>query len=111
MSLDGAPLLLPTTNTVMRRSLSVWFESVGVRPKVVAEFEDSALLKVFGQQSAGLFPGPTAIAAHIRKQYGVQLVGEIPTVHERYYAISMERRVKHPVVLAIASTARHKIFD
>jgi LysR family transcriptional activator of nhaA len=110
-SLDNAPMLLPTSNTMVRRAFDHWFDAEGIRPSVVGEFEDSALLKVFGQQGAGLFPGPTAIAREIQKQYDVRLVGEVKDVHERFYAISMERRVKHPAVVTIADLARRRLFE
>lgn len=109
-TLDTAPMLLPTSNTMVRRALDHWFDANGIRPMVVGEFEDTALLKVFGQHRAGLFPGPTAIAKEIQKQYGVRQVAEIEDVHERFYAISMERRVKHPAVVAVSTAARSRVF-
>jgi LysR family transcriptional activator of nhaA len=109
-SLDGAPMLLPTSNTMVRRAFDQWFDAEDIRPAVVGEFEDSALLKVFGQHGAGLFPGPTVIAREIQKQYDVRRVGEVKDVQERFYAISMERRVKHPAVVAISKAARGGVF-
>jgi LysR family transcriptional activator of nhaA len=110
-SLDGAPFLLPTGNTVLRRSLDAWFEARDVCPRVVSEFEDSALLKVFGQSGLGIFPAPSVIEAEVRKQYGVAVVGRIEEVRERYYAISVERRLKHPAIVAISETARQQVFS
>ncbi|HYD49895.1 MAG TPA: transcriptional activator NhaR [Terriglobales bacterium] len=109
-SLDGAPLLLPTENTVLRRSLDQWFYGAGVRPRIVGEMEDSALMNSFGQAGIGLFPGPLAISAEIRRQYAVQLLGAAEPVRERYYAISIERRLKHAAVIAISAAARKKLF-
>ena len=109
-SLDGAPLLLPTDNTTLRRSLDQWFDAQGVHPQVVGEFEDSALLNVFGQTGAGLFAAPAAIEREVRKQYGVVVVGRVEEVRERYYAISAERRLKHPAVVAISEAAQHYLF-
>jgi LysR family transcriptional activator of nhaA len=109
-SLNGIPLLLPTENTVLRRSLDQWFESVGVRPVVVGEFEDSALLSVFGQRGAGLFPAPTVIAREVEQQYLVLRLGEVKDVHESFYAITVERRIKHPAVVAICDEARRALF-
>jgi LysR family transcriptional activator of nhaA len=109
-SLDGAPFLLPTQNTVLRRSLEQWFEAQGIRPRVLGEFEDSALLKVFGQAGLGLFPAPAVIDAEVQRQYGVKLVGQIENVRERFYAISIERKLKHPAVIAISEAARQKLF-
>jgi LysR family transcriptional activator of nhaA len=109
-SLDGAPVLLPTENTFMRRSIDHWFERLDLRPRIVAEFEDSALLKVFGQYGEGVFPGPSAIEDEIRTQYAVDVVGRTEELRERFYAITVERRIKHPAVLAISETARENIF-
>ena len=110
-SLHDAPLLLPTENTALRRALDAWFEAQDIRPKITGEFEDSALLKVFGQDGLGVFPGPTAIEAQIRAQYRVQVIGRLPTVRERFYAITVERRLKHPAVVAISKAARQDLFD
>ncbi len=109
-SLDGAPLLLPTENTSLRRSLDQWFDSQGIRPIVAAEFDDSALLKVFGQAGAGIFPVPSVIADEVRRTYRVRLVGVVEEVRERYFAISAERRLKHPAVVAISEEARERLF-
>lgn len=109
-SLDGAPLLLPTENTVLRRSLDHWFDKLGVRPRIVAEFEDSALLKQFGLHGEGIFPGPTAIEDEIVDQYRVKVVGRTEKVVERFYAITVERRIKHPAVRAISDAAHDIIF-
>jgi LysR family transcriptional activator of nhaA len=109
-SLDGAPVVLPTENTALRRSLDEWFERNDVRPRVVAEVEDTALLKVFGQHGAGLFPAPEILAAEVRRQYRVQPVGSAAGVKERFYAISVERRIKHPAVAAITAAARRELF-
>jgi LysR family transcriptional activator of nhaA len=102
--------LLPTGNTLLRRDLDRWFDEQDLRPEVVGEFEDSALLKVFGQAGVGLFPGPAAIEQEIRRQYGVVVVGRIDEIRERYFAISVERRLKHPAVVAISTAAREKLF-
>jgi LysR family transcriptional activator of nhaA len=109
-SLDGAPVLLPTEGSSLRRSLDQWFDAEGLRPRVVGEIEDSALLKVFGQAGTGLFPAPVAIEAEIRAQHGVKLVGRVDAVRERFYAISAERRLKHPAVVAISEAARSRLF-
>jgi len=109
-SCDGAPMLLPMESTAVRRSLDQWFEGQGIRPRVVSEFEDSALLKVFGQAGAGLFIAPTVIEAEVQKQYGVKVVGRIEAVKERFYAISVEKRLKNPAVVAISEAAREKLF-
>ncbi len=110
-SLEGAPFLLPTDNTALRQSLDLWFAAAKIQPLVIGEFEDSALVKVFGQSGMGLFVGPSAIEAEIKRQYGVQVVGRIETIRERFYAISVERKLKHPAVLAISDSARQKLFE
>ena len=109
-SLGGAPLLLPLESLTLRRALNQWFETCGIRPHVVAEFEDSALLKVFGADGTGVFPAPTAVEKEITAQYGVHLVGRTDAVRERFYAISIERRLQNPAVVAISQAARDEIF-
>jgi len=108
-SLDGAPFLLPTADSTLRRLLDDWFEAQGIRPRIVGEFEDSALLKVFGQSGAGLFAMPSAIDAEVRSQYEVRLVGRVE-LRERFYAITVERKLKHPAVVAISGAARRELF-
>ena len=108
-SLDGAPFLLPTSNTTARRSLDQWFESESIRPTIVAEFEDSALLKVFGQRGLGLFVAPSVISAEVQRQYDVKVVGRLEGVTERFYAISLDRKLKHPAVVAISDAARARL--
>lgn len=109
-SLDGAPMLVPTPNTTMRRSLDRWFDSIGVRPELVAEIEDTALMKVFGQYGAGLFAAPIAVADEIRTAHGVQLIGSTEEVQEHFYAITVERRIVHPAVAAVAERARSGVL-
>ena len=105
-SLEGAPLLVPTEKTAVRRDLDQWFSEQDIHPRIVGEFEDTALLKVFGQDGIGLFPAPTVIEREVRRQYNVRIVGRIDAVRERYYAISVERRLKHPAVVAICESVR-----
>jgi LysR family transcriptional activator of nhaA len=109
-SLTDAPVLLPTTNAALRRALDEWFEKEDLVPRVAGEFEDSALMKVFGQAMGAAFPAPAAIAADVCRLYGVREIGRTAAVRERYYAISAERRLKHPGVLAITSAARDDVF-
>ena len=101
-SLDGAPFFLPTSTTVLRRDLDHWFDAEDIRTVVLGEFDDSALLKVFGQTGAGLFAAPSVIEKEVRQQYSVRVVGRIESLRTRFYAISVERKVKHPAVVAIA---------
>jgi LysR family transcriptional regulator, transcriptional activator of nhaA len=107
-SLDGAPVLLPTENTSQRRSLQQWFDKEEIRPRVIAEFEDSGLLKAFGEAGCGLFPAPSAVEQDVCRQYGVTVVGRIP-IRERFYALTVQRRIRHPAVLAISEQARHAL--
>lgn len=109
-SLDLAPMLLPTENTALRRSLDRWFAEVGVRPQTVAEIEDSAVLKVFGQEGAGLFVVPSVVEEQVCRQYHVEPVGRAEAIRERFYAISVERRLRHPAVVAISEAARLQMF-
>lgn len=110
-ALDGAPFLLPVSTTMLRRSLDRWFDDNGIRPTIVGEFEDAALLKVFGQAGKGLFVVPSAIEKEVRRQYQVQIVGRIDAIKEHFYAISVERRVRHPALLMISDAARGVLKD
>lgn len=105
-SLDGQRFLFPEEQTVLRRTLDQYFEDNGVHPAFAAEFADSALAMSFGQAGAGIFAGPTVIEREIKKQYGVGVIGRARQARERYYAISGERRLAHPGVLAISQAAR-----
>lgn len=109
-SLDGAPMLLPLEHLTLRRSLDQWFSRHGVQPRVVAEFEDGALMKVFGADGVGLFVGPSVVEREVCEQYGVHIVGTLSDVRERFYAVSVERRLKHPAVVSITDAARHHLF-
>ncbi len=109
-SLNGAPFLLPLENAALRRSLEQWFESQRIRPRVVGEFQDSALLEAFGQAGVGVFAAPTAVEDDVRQHRGVSLLGRTESVIERFYAISIERKLKHPAVLAISEAARLELF-
>jgi LysR family transcriptional activator of nhaA len=109
-SLDGAPFLLPGAPSAVRRTLEQWFDAQDVRPKIVAEFDDSALAKDFGQEGIGVFAVPTVIEAEVRRQYRVRVVGRARAVRQQFYAISVERKIKHPAVVAVCETARKDIF-
>jgi LysR family transcriptional activator of nhaA len=105
-SLNGAPLLVPSeTNRVQSRLFS-WLDGLHIHPRIVGEFDDSALMKAFGQAGAGVFIVPTAIEEEVIQQYGVKQVGRTDQVSEQFYAISVERRISHPAVAAITNTAR-----
>jgi LysR family transcriptional activator of nhaA len=109
-SLDGAPFLLPTDSAVLRRSLEGWFEQQHIKPVVAGEFDDSALLKVFGEAGTGLFAVPSVIDDEVARQYGVRAVGKTD-IRERFYAISIERKLRDPAVIAICEGARQRLFS
>jgi LysR family transcriptional activator of nhaA len=108
--LDGAPLLLPGDDVAVRSKLIRWLEQKRIRPRIAGEFDDSALMAAFGQAGAGIFSAPSAIAELIREQYGVVVVGATDEVTESFYAISVERRLSHPAVVAISEAARQELF-
>ena len=109
-SLDGAPMLMPTANSSLRRALDQWLEHENIRPRIVAEFEDRALMKAFGEAGTGVFTSPTAVEDDVVSKYGVEPIGRAESLRERFYAISAERRIKHPAVAAITAAARTDLF-
>lgn len=109
-SLTGAPMLMPAQNTSLRRGLESWLARKGVAPTVVGEFDDTALMKVFGEAGVGVFAAATAIEADVLRQFDVGVVGRVETIRERYYAITAERKLKHPAVLSITHAARGTLF-
>lgn len=108
--LHHAPIFLPAENTDLRRQMARWFEAQHVQPHVVGEFEDSALMTAFGEGGRGIFPGTTVLEKEICKRYGVRVVGRTDAVREKFYAITVERRIKHPAAVAIAEAARNELF-
>lgn len=109
-SLHKAPMLMPTTNSPLRHALEGWFDRHAITPQIVGEFEDSALMKVFGQATGCVFPAPAAVADDVAQFFGGRMVGRAETVRERYYVISVERRLTHPGVVAMTDVARDEIF-
>jgi LysR family transcriptional regulator, transcriptional activator of nhaA len=109
-SLDGAPMLLPLENSPLRRALNQWFEAHHIKPRIVAEFEDNALLTVFGADGVGLFAAPLAVETEIKRQHRVRAVGKVSGVTERFYAVSGERKLKNPAVVALTEAARLRVF-
>jgi LysR family transcriptional activator of nhaA len=108
--LDGAPLLAPLPNSSMGRALRQWFDELGIRPDIVAEVQDSALIKALGQDGVGAFCMPSAVEDEVVRQFHVKTVGRTEEIKERYYAISPERRLRNPAVVAISRGARSTIF-
>ncbi len=109
-SLHGAPMLLQTTNTAVRQSLDQWFDVHGIQPRVVGEVEDMAMLQTLGEHGLGLFAAPTVVRREICRRYKVAWVGELDRVRERFYGISVERRITHPAVRLIADQAKRRLF-
>ena len=109
-SLHDTPVLLPARTSALRRQLDEWFERNDIAPNIVGEFDDSALLKAFGEAGAGVFPAPTVIAEEVCRMYRVAVIGSTNDVSERYYAISPERKLKHPAVRAVTDSARDGLF-
>lgn len=110
-SLDAAPMLLPALDSPLRSNLEDWFDAIRVRPRVLAEFDDSALLKAFGNAALGVFPAPAVITEEVVSMYHSRLVGSVDSIRESYFAISPERKLKHPAVLQITENARKTLFD
>jgi len=109
-SLTGAPFLLPMKNSALRQIMDQWFEAHSIGPRILGEFQDTALLTAFGQSGAGIFAAPLAIQKEVQKRYHVAKVGDLGTRLTEYYAISAERRIKHPAATVVAEVARHKLF-
>ncbi|MEW5891595.1 MAG: transcriptional activator NhaR [Pseudomonadota bacterium] len=109
--LDGAPMLIPGEGTAMRGQLLRWFEAQSIRPRIVGEFDDSALMKAFGAGGSGVFPAPAVLTGEVVRQYKVKELGGTEAVQEHFYAISAERRLRHPAVVAISEAARKALFS
>jgi LysR family transcriptional activator of nhaA len=109
-SLNEAPMLLPSPNSALRRRLDDWFENHQLSPRIVGEFDDSALLKAFGEAGAGVFAGPSVIEEEICRMYRTSVIGQTDEIRERFYAISPERRLKHTAVVLVTDIARSDLF-
>ena len=109
-SLDGAPFLMPSETVALRGSLEQWFHAERVRPRIVGEFDDSALLKAFGQGGSGAFAAPTAMSDYICRQYHVDIAGCMESVTEELYAITTERRIRQPAVIVVSEAASQHVF-
>lgn len=110
-SLNDAPILMPMPESAVRRNLDEWFDQNNIRPNVIAEFSDSALLKAFGEAGFGIFPAPSAISNEISSMYHASCLGEISTVSEQFFAISPERKLRHPAVVALTEHSRNRLFS
>ncbi len=109
-SLNQSPMLLPMAMSTLRGMLDQWFDRIGVRPLIIGEFDDNALLTVFGQAGEGIFMAPTVIEKEVELQYQVQVIGRTNKIREKFYAISVERIIRHPAVVAISDAAHRKLF-
>ena len=105
-NLNGAPFLLPARNNALRGKIDEWFVQHHVRPDVVGEFEDNALLNTFGRRGLGLFFAPAALADDVAEQFGAVRVGSVPSVREQFYMISSDRKIMHPAVEAILAASQ-----
>jgi LysR family transcriptional activator of nhaA len=108
--LDGAPLLLPGEDSAVRAPLLRWLRTQGIHARIVGEFDDGALMKAFGQAGAGVFAVPSAIAPEVAAQYGVRMLGTTEAVRERFFLITVERRITHPAARVVSEGARSGLF-
>jgi LysR family transcriptional activator of nhaA len=109
-SLNGAPLLLPTRNNAIRGRIDTWLETHDLHPDLIGEFDDNALLHTFGRAGRGLFPAPSVLAKDVAEQFGAVEVGAMAQVREQIYAISNERKIKHPAIEAILNAMHADVF-
>jgi len=109
--LHNAPMLLPNNRNHLCSSIEKWLTKYRIRPKVIAEFDDSALMKAFGQEGVGIFAAPTVIQQEVEQQYKVKAIGKTDEIHEEFYAIYIEKRVNPPIVKEIIETARKSLFS
>jgi LysR family transcriptional regulator, transcriptional activator of nhaA len=110
-SLDGAPFLLPSPVSDMRRSLDRWFDGLPFNPRVVAEFDGNELMKEFGAHGSGLFPLPSIVFDEVRRQHGIELVGRVPNLRLKYYVVTTDRKIKHPATVGIVQTAKSTLLQ
>jgi LysR family transcriptional regulator, transcriptional activator of nhaA len=109
-SLNGAPFLLLGDKVAMQAALQRWFQEQEIQPHIVGQFDDSALMEAFGKAGVGIFPAPAILASELKLQHGVELIGLVQNVSAHYYAISIERRLSHPAVLAVSEAAKESVF-
>jgi LysR family transcriptional activator of nhaA len=109
-SLQGAPVLLPGSTSAVRRGLDHWFHAHELRPEIAGEFDDPALMHLFGEDGVGIVAAPSVLEDELRRRYGLEVVGRVESLKQRFYAISVERKLKHPAVVAICESARRDLF-
>ena len=108
-SLSDVPMLMPTRASALRAEIDHWFESKKIHPHIIAEFQDSALMKLFGKAGRGIMPVPTIVEEEAMSEFQYKVVGRVPEIKERFYLISLERKLKHPIVQSLFADA-HRIF-
>lgn len=109
-SLNLAPMLMPTPQYAIRQQVDNWLSERQIYPIVRGQFDDSALMKSFGQSGLGIFFMPSIIADEVCKNFDVEIIGQLDEITQKFYAISAERKVRHPAVAAICDNARHNLF-
>ena len=108
--LNDAPMLIPGGSSSVRPQFEAWLQRHQLHPRVVAEFDDGALMKAFGREGRGVFLSPSVVEEETAKQYGVKVIGRSSEMQDHFYAISVERRITHPGVAAITNAARGALF-
>jgi LysR family transcriptional regulator, transcriptional activator of nhaA len=109
-SLGGMPMLLPGTDSAVRRKLDHWLRSRGISPRIVGEFDDGALTIAFGREGRGVLFAPTVLAEQLKREHALSEIGRIETIAEEFFAISIERRISHPAIASIMNAARSELF-
>ena len=109
-NLNGAPMLVQGATSAMRRRMELWLTENELHTRTVGEFDDAALMKAFGREGRGVFMSPTVLERETCDQYDVKVLGRTDELVEEFYAVSVERRIKHPCVAAITQAARSRLF-
>lgn len=109
-SLSAAPLLLPTNEAAIRIELNFWFEKLNIRPQSVISFQDRSLMKIAAREGQGILPVPSILEREIRAEFHLECIGRTNDVKERWYVISLERRLRNPTIVAILSQGRKSLF-
>lgn len=109
-NLDGAPMLVQGASSAMRKRMALWFADHDIHPRTVGEFDDAALMKAFGREGRGVFMSPAVLEQETCEQYGVEVLGRTEDLVEEFFAVSVERRIEHPCVVAITQAARSRLF-
>lgn len=108
--LHGAPMLIQGPQSSVRQQLDHWLNKHHLQPRIVGEFDDSALMNAFGREGRGIFTSPTVLEQETQAQFGVEVIGSSNELVEEFFAISVERRISHPCVVAITESARSDLF-